>query len=186
MADRGSWQAGPPSRTRGEPGSYAESAWERFRGWEAGHDKGMTAECPECGGEFMNGPHPNYDHLHPTTAEKLPRSRRTEGRVITRGYAVGMSGHLPQIWVFFSRIEPAYAFGRAGRMATTEDIRSYGVYESVCDVRWDQGEGRELRTLLVAMDTSQREIVDGQDLIARWVRWTSPRSSYFLSPRSER
>ena len=133
----------------------------------------------------MNGPHPNYGHLHPTTVDKPPRSRRTEGRVVTRGYAVGMSGHLPQIWVFFGRIEPAYVFGRAGRMATTEDIRSYGVYEAACEVRWDEDKGRDIRTLLVAVDTSQREVVDGQDLIARWVRGTNTCSSYFLPPRGK-
>ena len=38
----------------------------------------------------------------------------------------------------------------------------------------------------VAMDTSQREVVDGQDLIARWLRGTRPRSSYFLPPRGKR
>jgi len=131
---------------------------------------------------FMDGPHPNYDHLHPTTAGRLPRSRRTEGRVVTRGYAVGLAGQVPQTWVFFDRIEPAYAFGRAGRMAPAGDITSYGVYEAACDIRWDQDEARDIRTLLVAMDTSQREVVDGQDLIARWARGTSPRSSYFQPP----
>jgi hypothetical protein len=62
------------------------------------------------------------------------------------------------------------------------DVTSYGVYEAAAEIRWDQDEARDIRTLLVATDTSQREVVDGQDLIARWVRGTSPRSSYFQPP----
>jgi hypothetical protein len=145
----------------------------------------MAADCPECGGVFMDGPHPNYDHLHGTTAERLPRARRTDSRVVTRGYAVGMSGFLPQFWVFFDRIEPAYAFGRAGRMAPTGDITSYGVYEAAHEVRWDEGQVRDVRTLHVATDTSLREHADDKDLLTRWLRGTAPQSAYYQPPGSE-
>ncbi len=133
-----------------------------------------------------DGPHPNYDHLHGTTAGQLPRARRTGGRVVTRGYAVGMSGHLPQTWVFFDRIEPAYAFGRSGRMALTGDITSYGVYEAAHEVRWDEDLSRDVRTLHVVTDTSLRERTDAdgeRDLLSRWARGTYARSAYFHPPK---
>jgi hypothetical protein len=88
--------------------------------------------------------------------------------------------------MFFDRIEPAYAFGRAGRMASAGDITSYGVYEADHEVRWDEDQGRDVRTLHVATDTSLREHADDQDLLMRWVRGTSPRSAYYQPPESRR
>jgi len=47
---------------------------------------------------------------------QLPRAARTDSHQVTSGYAVGMAGRLPQVWVFFDHLELAVAFGRAARM----------------------------------------------------------------------
>jgi hypothetical protein len=57
-------------------------------------------DCPECGGPFIDAPHPNYDHIQRARAGQLPRAVRTDSHLVTQGYAVGMSGRLPQAWVF--------------------------------------------------------------------------------------
>lgn len=126
------------------------------------------------------GPHPNYDHIHEVSVDRLPRARRTDSRVTTRGYAVGMGGKLPQIWVFFADLEPAYAFGRAGRMSTV-DVTGFGVYEAVDEFRWDEDEFRDIRTLHLALDSpADKQIDDQRALLTRWVQGVSPRSAYFL------
>lgn len=147
----------------------------------------MIRDCPECHTDmFTQEPHRNYDHIHRVSAAQLPRACRSDGRVTTRGYAVGMGGRLPQIWVFFSDLEPAYAFGRAGRMASTGDVTGFGVFEAVNEVRWtedDDGFGRDIRTLHLALDNSLNEHVNDQELLGQWIRGTVSRSAYFLPPK---
>ncbi|MFJ7242129.1 hypothetical protein ACIQWB_34055 [Streptomyces olivaceus] len=45
-------------------------------------------------------------------------------------------------------MEPALAFGRAGRMSV-HDITSYGVYRAAREVRFDYGTGQQVTTLYV-------------------------------------
>jgi hypothetical protein len=134
---------------------------------------------------FTSEPHLNYDHIHRVSAPQLPRVRRTDSRVTTRGYAVGMGGLLPQIWVFFAHLEPAYAFGRAGRMASTGDVTGFGVFEAVHEVRWvedEDGRGRDVRTLHLALENSLNEHADDQAVLARWIQGVVPRTAYFQPP----
>lgn len=146
----------------------------------------MAADCPECGGLFMNTPHSNYDHVHGTAAARLPGARHTSGPVVTRGWATGMSGRLRQMWVFFSDPEPAYAFGRAGRMASAGDVTSFGVYEAAREVRCDEASGREVCILHVARDAGLREEHDDDGgMLHRWVNGCDPQSSYFQSARAQ-
>ena len=63
----------------------------------------------------MVASHPSYDHVHRAPGH-LPRAARTDSHQVTSGYAVGMAGRLPQVWVFFDHLELAAAFGRAARM----------------------------------------------------------------------
>lgn len=135
-------------------------------------------ECPDC---KWSGP--NYDHIH--TAEALPRHKHTEDHVITRGYAVGMSGNghgLPQMWVFFEDIEPALVFGRAGRMSGG-DISGYGVYEAAAEVRFNGR--RDVTTLHVKLDqpTSLDRAGGEAEVFARWVAGCDPSSAYFQRGR---
>ena len=48
----------------------------------------------------MDAPHPNYDYVHRARGQ-LPAARHSDSRTVARGYAVGMGGRIPQIWVFF-------------------------------------------------------------------------------------
>jgi hypothetical protein len=60
------------------------------------------------------------------------------------------------------------------------------VYEAAHEVRWDEEQGRDVRTLHVASDTSLREQADDKELLSRWVRGTTPRSAYYQPPGGER
>ena len=45
---------------------------------------------------------------------------------MTHGYAVGMGGRLPQIWVFFGDLEPAVVFGQAGHRGNVRRAQREG------------------------------------------------------------
>jgi hypothetical protein len=64
-------------------------------------------------------------------------------------------------------------------MASTGDITAYGGYEAAHEVRWDEDQVRDIRTLHVATDTSLLENVGGRDLLTCWVKGASVRSSHF-------
>jgi DNA-binding CsgD family transcriptional regulator len=49
----------------------------------------------------MVASHPSYDHVHRAPGQ-LPRAARTDSHQVTSGYAVGMAGRLPQVWVFLT------------------------------------------------------------------------------------
>ncbi|HEY3958630.1 MAG TPA: hypothetical protein VGM53_35145 [Streptosporangiaceae bacterium] len=141
-----------------------------------------AAGCLDCGGLLMDRPHPNYDHIHAVDA--LPRQRRSDRRIVTRGYAVGMGGSLPQIWVFFRDLEPAAVFGRAGRMST--DIAGYGVYEAAAEARYDPALSVDVHTLHINLDAEVSR-TDHQlqvRLIQRFAQGVRehPESSYWHVP----
>jgi len=136
-----------------------------------------TPTCPACSGSAYPSDHGNYDHIHKVTA--LPPAKRGDSCIIRRGYAVGMDGvRLPQVWVFFDRIEPALIFGRAGRMSIG-DIGGYGVYEAAQEVRFDARRRRDVLTLYVDMRESLDRRDDEAAAFARWVAGCDPRSSHF-------
>lgn len=142
----------------------------------------MTApDCPECGGPFMDAPHPNYDHVHRTGLGQLPRAARTDSHQVTRGYAVGISGRVPQVWVFFDHLEPAVVFGRAGRMSGT-DIVSYGVYEAAHELLYDDDLARDISILYVDLDADLRDHQTERPILERWLRGTHPSSARFQPP----
>ncbi|MFG1826718.1 hypothetical protein ACGFIJ_29920 [Microbispora bryophytorum] len=137
-------------------------------------------ECAECAAASRRrGDLPNYDHFHKVDA--LPRARRADSRTTLRGYAVGMGGSLPQTWVFFEHLEPALAFGRAGRMSC-HDIRSYGVYEAARETRYDRTLKRDVHTLFLAGSSLDRQDDEAQDL-QRWLQGCVPGSAYFEPPK---
>lgn len=78
--------------------------------------RGGRAEC-DCDDYEL----PNYHHVH--DVEELPRERRTDHHIVVHGFAVRLSGSIDTCWVFFHHLEPALAFGRAGRMSSV-DIRT--------------------------------------------------------------
>lgn len=110
----------------------------------------------------MDAPHPNYDHIHQ----------------VTHGYAVGMGGRLPQIWVFFGHLEPAVAFGHAGRQSGT-DITSYGVYEAAHELLYGDDLGRDVSMLHIDLDADLRDHRSERPILERWLAGTHPGSAYF-------
>ncbi|WP_426302959.1 hypothetical protein [Arthrobacter sp. R-11] len=68
-----------------------------------------------------------------------------------RGYAVNLDG----AWYFFSALEPAYAFGRAGRMSL--QVGSWTIVDAVTEVRFDGLERGDVRTLYLLKDASLRD-----------------------------
>jgi hypothetical protein len=127
----------------------------------------------------MELPHPNYDHIH--AVEALPRRHRSDSHIVTHGYATGMSGRVPQTWVFFDHLEPAAVFGRAGRMGSP-DITGYGVYEAAAEVRYHPGLDRDIHTLHVNLHREIRDHGSERRLFERWIRGTSPASAHFQPP----
>jgi hypothetical protein len=138
-----------------------------------------AADCPKCRNAYGKGQYPNYDHVHGTG--QLPRARRTDSHIIVRGYATGMAGNLPQVWVFFEHLEPAVVFGRAGRMSIS-DISSYGVYEAARESRYDRNLNRDVRTLHINFAADFRNHDEEGPILERWLRGCDPRSAYFERP----
>jgi hypothetical protein len=139
-------------------------------------------DCPDCGGLWAGGHHPNYDHLHKT--HDLPRPKRTDSHIIVRGYAAGMNGltGLRQIWVFFDHLEPALVFSRAGRMSG-HDITAHGVYEAAREIRYDTKLDRDITTLYVNLrDQFERGADDEIEIFTRWVRGCGE-GPYFHPPK---
>jgi hypothetical protein len=117
-------------------------------------------------------PHP------PGPPGAAPRAARTDSHQVTGGYAVGIGGRLPQIWVFFGHLEPAVAFGRAGRQSGT-DIASYGVYEAAHELLYDDDLGWDVSILHIDLDTDPRDHQPERPILERWLRGTHPGSAYF-------
>ena len=72
----------------------------------------------------MDAPHPNYDHIHQARTGQLPHAVRTGSHQVTRGYAVGMSGRLPQAWVFFDHLVRDVSFLHVDLNADLRDHQS--------------------------------------------------------------
>ncbi|MFB4273054.1 hypothetical protein [Nonomuraea sp. GTA35] len=133
--------------------------------------------CPECSGWAYSGSQENYDHIH--EVKTLSPAKRTDGHIVRRGYAVGMSGPaIDQLWVFFDYIEPALVFGRAGRMSIAE-ISGYGVYEAAQELRFDRRLRRDVHTLHVLDGDSLDRHTDEAVAFTRWVAGCDPKHSHF-------
>jgi hypothetical protein len=144
-----------------------------------GRSTGRVA-CDACDPAALAPYDQPYDHVH--WEQALPRNLRTDGCVRRRGYAVGMAGAIRQTWVFFADLEPALVFGRAGRMSSV-DIRSYGVYPAAHEVKFNDQDNRDVRTLYLHHDSIDRQ-PDEQQVFQRWLAGTVASSSHFQPPRA--
>ncbi|MGB3443210.1 MAG: hypothetical protein WBA97_31095 [Actinophytocola sp.] len=106
------------------------------------------------------------------TSRKILRSHR-----IDHGYAVHLGGRINPCWVFFADLEPALAFGRAGRMSSV-DIRSYGVMAAARELRYDDSRGGDVHTLYVTGNNLDRG-PDERQALQRWLAGVNPDSSHF-------
>lgn len=132
-------------------------------------------ECADCG----EPPQPHYDHVH--WVDELPRKRHVEDHIRNHGYAVGMSGTLPQTWIFFDDRAPALVFGRAARMSAA--IRSYGVYPAAHEVRWNEHLNRDVFTLYLRQNEGIDRRPDERKDFQRWLDGVDPESSHFRPRR---
>ncbi|GGV29913.1 hypothetical protein GCM10010182_61170 [Actinomadura cremea] len=141
----------------------------------------MTAkdvDCVDCAGVFIDTRQQHYDHVHP--AEILPEEGDTDTGSVVAGYAVGFAGdELPQTWIFFADLEPAIAFGRAGRMSSY-DITSYGVYEAARETRHvPGGKGRLVTLYIRSRDLRDHDAHVEAPILERWIKGCHPDSAYF-------
>lgn len=105
-----------------------------------------------------------YDHIR--QADTLPRPKADGAWTRERGYAVELSDN---DWRFFAALEPAYTYGRAGRMSA--QASSWSIREAVSEVQLDPTSGREVRTLhlLFGADHAHRSTESGRRLLADFV-----------------
>lgn len=108
----------------------------------------------------------NADYDHIVEGDTLPRQRAGDSWIRERGYAVELSG---DDWLFFATLEPAYAYGRAGRMSA--QANSWSVREAVFEVKLDPTTGHEERTLhlLFGADHAHRSKASDRKLLSDFV-----------------
>lgn len=102
------------------------------------------------------------------------------GLAISRlnGYAVELQGE----WFWFPAIEPAYAFGRAGRMSA--QVGSWAVYEAATEARWDDRLARDVFSLyFVGASIVSGDPATDRQLLAAFVSGVDPRSSHWRAGR---
>jgi hypothetical protein len=156
----------PPPKPAAPPGSMIVTSG------------GGDEACPDCRQAYPSK-QSNYDHVH--DVDTLPRARRTDGLVIRRGYAVGMDGEIPQMWLFFDHIEPALVCGRAARMSIG-DITGYGVYEAAQELRFDPRRRRDVSTLHVRTGDVFDRCPDEKEAFTRWVAGCDHTLSHWTPP----
>lgn len=83
----------------------------------------------------------DYDEIVQVQQLKRPMSAPHLERA--NGFAV----RLEDQWFWFSGLEPAYTFGRAGRMSI--QVRNWDLVEAATEARFDRTLGREVFTLYV-------------------------------------
>jgi hypothetical protein len=103
-----------------------------------------------------------------------PRSRHEDDHIVREGYAV----HLGEWWWFFSYLEPALAFGRAGRASL--EVHSYGVGRAVFEIRHIAG-ARQQKVLWVSSEGLDREPDERARLMA-WVEGIKAGSAGWSPP----
>ncbi|WP_103349785.1 hypothetical protein [Amycolatopsis sp. CA-128772] len=135
-----------------------------------------SRRCEACD-RFADRDVPNYHHIY--RADKLPRPRQSDGHIVIHGYAVEISGAIQRTWVFFHDIEPALAFGRAGRMSSV-DIRGYGVFAAAREIRFDERLGDVITLHLTGENLDRKP--DEAKALTRWLAGVTPESSHFAPP----
>ena len=132
--------------------------------------------CDACR-DYADRGLPNYHHVH--QVDELPTAQRADDQIIVHGYVVELSGRIDRCVVFFQDLEPALAFGRAGRMSSG-DITSYGVYAAARELRYEEHRG-DITTLHVTGTNLDRKPGEAAAL-QRWVAGVDPKSSHFQPP----
>ena len=132
----------------------------------------VTTRKPLCGryepGRDESDRRVGAPYLTVGDVDVLPRQRTRDDHVVQHGYAV----HLDGLWFFFPDIEPALAFGRAGRMST--EVGSYGVFAAVREVQFCDRHGVDEAVLLCSGDRLDRK--DNEvEMLHRFVQGVSQR-----------
>lgn len=92
--------------------------------------------------------------------------------------ANGFGVRLEDQWFWFSELEAAYTFGRAGR--TSIQVRSWNFVEAATEARFDRELGREVFTLYIVDHSGvEHDAETGKHLIRRFAAGPSPRSSHW-------
>ncbi|MGO2750526.1 MAG: hypothetical protein ACTIA6_10790 [Pseudoclavibacter sp.] len=105
-----------------------------------------------------------YEHI--VEGDALPRPRADDSWTRERGYAVELRG---DDWLFFTALEPAYAYGRAGHISA--QVSGCSVREAVFEVMTDPRTGHEERTLhlLFGADHANRSAASDEKLLRAFV-----------------
>ena len=113
-----------------------------------------------------------YDHI--VEVDRLKRPIEVPHLTRGNGYAVDLDGQ----WFWFHALEPAYAFGRSGRMSL--QVSSWGVGPAATEARFDARLKRDVFTLYVCSSgwVDQDEKSD-RELLSRFVDGIDPRSSHW-------
>lgn len=109
--------------------------------------------------------------------DRLKRSIETREITRANGYAV----LLESAWYWFPAREPAYTFGRAGRMSA--QVGHWRVQEAAHEVRWDPTRNRDVVTLYVVRNgIVDRDPESDRTLVGGFVDGLNPESSHW-NPR---
>lgn len=103
-----------------------------------------------------------------------------EGLGLSRsnGYAVMLEDE----WFWFPALEPAYTFGRAGRMSA--QVGSWGLFKAATEVRWDDVLRRDIFTLYYVGDSVvSRDPVTDRQILAMFASGVNSRSSHWRGER---
>lgn len=109
--------------------------------------------------------------------DSLPKATTSTGRLCTRGYLVTLDDEP----FFFEALEPAYAFGRAGRMSA--QVHSWGLNPAAFESRFDRDLGGDVRTFYVLGGQNTRmEIFPEQDraTLTAFANGADPSSSHWV------
>lgn len=113
-----------------------------------------------------------YDEVVPVERLKRPISSPHLERA--NGFAV----RLEDEWFWFSALEPAYTFGRAGRMSV--QVRNWDLVEAATEARFDNTLGRDVFTLYIVEGAGvERDAATDRRVIHRFADGVNPRSSHW-------
>lgn len=114
-----------------------------------------------------------YDRI--VDVERLKRQSNRLNLTRLNGYAVELEGQ----WFWFPAIEPAYAFGRAGRMSA--QVGSWGVVEAATETRYDASLDRDVFTLYIRTGGHIARAADNdRELLGRFAAGVDSRSSHWM------
>lgn len=103
----------------------------------------------------------------------LQRPLHTDNITRERGYAVAFG----ETYFWFRSLEPAYAFGQAGRMS--EQVGSWDLRRAVAKVRSDPDGRHQVRTLrLLESDPVRSGVTNERELLQQFVDGVRENSSH--------